>query len=67
MLIVFCTIMFITDAYKKFDKSYPFAPLEVFDYGLSTTVSIIDNILIVDAFRRLHKGLEQESLGISKK
>ena len=41
--------------------------MEVFNNCLSVVVSLLDNYLIVNAFTRLQKCLEHESVGISKK
>ena len=49
--------MYIADAYRVFDKSYPYIQIETFNFCLSTVVSLIDNILIINAFQRLQKYL----------
>ena len=67
ILILFSTVMYITDGYKKKDKTYPYLSVEMFNYCLSTAVSIFDNLLIINAFNRLQRSLGHDSLGISKK
>ena len=65
-LLVTSAIINVVDSYTKFDEIYPFG-LQVTGFTFSTTVSLISIGVIIDAFRRLSKCLEQDSLGISRK
>lgn len=66
-LIFFSTGMYIGVGYKCFDRQFPYRQLEITNNCLAITVSIVDNLFIVDAFRRLKNSLKHEQIGISKK
>lgn len=58
--------LYILSSYELYN-TYPYRQMEVFINCLSTLVSLLDNVLIVNAFSRLQRCLADESLGISKK
>lgn len=57
LLIFFSLAMYVANGYHILDKSYPYKQLEIFNYCLSTIVSFIDNLLIINAFKRLKRYL----------
>ncbi len=65
-LLVTSAIINVVDGYTRLNEDYPFG-LEVTGFVFSTTVSLISMGIIIDAFRRLSKCMEQDTLGISRK
>ena len=65
-LLVTSAIINAVDGYTRFKENYPFG-LQITGFAFSTTVSFISMGVIIDAFRRLSKCLEQDTLGISRK